>query len=277
MQVNGYAASMVTCTGHMLDSLWAPDRGGIRNVYADFNSMTFDIAVNALFGAEVATSAQGKTLTDSIREAFGHFTRRAATGFVVPEWLPTPDNLQYNGAVHRLDRYIFSLIASRRAELHAAAVTKGSGHSLGSPPDLLTALLLSQDEDGSRMEDGPMRDELMTLLIAGQETSAILLGWMCACLAWNPEAQEAAALEVQVCYCPFHMLSHVNGIVLACIYAYSDVVRTPGARSLWHCQWQQCLEPHARTPKPIQFHVVFTLTLIKSGMHRTYSLWNEKS
>ena len=38
----------------------------------------------------------------------------------------------------------------------------------------------------------------MTLLVAGQETSAILLGWMAAALAWHPEAQEEAAQEVQV-------------------------------------------------------------------------------
>jgi cytochrome P450 len=178
----------------MLDALWAPDRGGIRDVYADFKSLTFDITVDALFGAEVATSAQGKALTDSIHEAFGHFTRRAANGFIVPEWLPTPENLQFNGAVRRLDRYILSLIASRRAALENEGFSRGAAL-----PDLLTALLLAEDEDGSRMEDGPLRDELMTLLIAGQETSAIMLGWVCACLAWNPEAQEAAALEVQVC------------------------------------------------------------------------------
>jgi cytochrome P450 len=184
---------MVICTRRMLDAVWAPNRGGMRDVYADFKALTFDITVDALFGAEVATSAQGKALTDSIREAFGHFTRRAATGFVVPEWLPTPENLQYNGAVRRLDRFILSLIASRRGALETGRTSWSAD-----PPDLLTALLLAEDEDGGHMEDGPLRDELMTLLIAGQETSAIMLGWVSACLAWNPDAQEAAAREVQV-------------------------------------------------------------------------------
>lgn len=65
-------------------------------------------------------------------------------------------------------------------------------------PDLLEALLVSKDDDGSVMDDQALRDELMTLLVAGQETSAILMGWVCATLAWNPEVQENAAQEIQV-------------------------------------------------------------------------------
>lgn len=65
-------------------------------------------------------------------------------------------------------------------------------------PDLLEALLLSKDDDGSIMDDQSLRDELMTLLVAGQETSAILMGWVSATLAWNPKVQEEASQEVQV-------------------------------------------------------------------------------
>lgn len=57
---------------------------------------------------------------------------------------------------------------------------------------------MSKDDDGSVMEDQALRDELMTLLVAGQETSAILMGWVCATLAWNPEVQDHAANELQV-------------------------------------------------------------------------------
>ena len=186
---------MVACTQRMLRERWAPDRGGVRDVYADFNGLTFEITIEALFGSDVATGAQGAALTACIREAFEHFTQRAANGFVVPEWVPTPNNLQYNGAVRRLDRYIFDMIARRRAELRASG-------GVGASPDLLTALIESTDDDGTKMADGPLRDELMTLLIAGQETSAIMLGWTCACLAWHPEAQSAAAAEVEVRWTP---------------------------------------------------------------------------
>ena len=63
---------------------------------------------------------QGRQLTAAIKAAFEHFTDRAANGFVIPEWLPTPANVAYNGAVETLDGYVYALIASRRAALAAA-------------------------------------------------------------------------------------------------------------------------------------------------------------
>lgn len=162
---------------------------------------------------------QGRQVSDSIREAFEHFTQRAATGFIVPEWLPTPDNMRYNGAVHRLDTFIYSLINSRKAELAGQSQAANGAQQGGVPDDvyesvtpecLLDALLLSRDEEGRGMEEQALRDELMTLLVAGQETSAILLGWVCASLAWNPGTQAAAAAEVQVCF-PRHCCTPALG------------------------------------------------------------------
>lgn len=62
---------------------------------------------------------------------------------------------------------------------------------------LLDQLLLSRDDQGEGMGRSALRDELMTLLVAGQETSAILLAWACAFLAHYPEKQERAASEAQ--------------------------------------------------------------------------------
>lgn len=62
---------------------------------------------------------------------------------------------------------------------------------------LLEELITATDERGQGMGDEALRDELMTLLIAGQETAAIALTWTCAYLAHNPSAQESAAAEVQ--------------------------------------------------------------------------------
>lgn len=159
---------------------------------------------NCIFGdmvscSDVCAHAQGQQVSGSIREAFEHFSQRAASGFIIPEWLPTPDNMQYNGAVHRLDTFIYTLINRRKVELRDRGdIAKVEAGEEPSPDCLLDALLLSRDDDGRGMEDKPLRDELMTLLVAGQETSAILLGWICACLAWYPSAQAAAAAEVQV-------------------------------------------------------------------------------
>ena len=61
---------------------------------------------------------------------------------------------------------------------------------------LLDNLLLSKDERGDGLSMQSLRDQLMTLLVAGQETSAILLGWTTAFLASHPEVQAEAAAEV---------------------------------------------------------------------------------
>ncbi len=61
----------------------------------------------------------------------------------------------------------------------------------------LDNLLLSKDDSGEGLNLQSLRDQLMTLLVAGQETSAILLGWTTAFLAHNPDVQAKAAAEVQ--------------------------------------------------------------------------------
>lgn len=61
-----------------------------------------------------------RTSTGAIRTAFQFFSDRAATGFAVPEWLPTPANTAYSAAVRRLDAAVYGVIDRRAAELAAA-------------------------------------------------------------------------------------------------------------------------------------------------------------
>ena len=70
----------------------------------------------------------------------------------------------YFNAVSEIDRIVFRIIAERRA----------SGSDEG---DLLSMLLEAQDEDGTQMNDAQLRDEVMTLFLAGHETTALSLSW----------------------------------------------------------------------------------------------------
>eukprot|EP00198_Chlamydomonas_reinhardtii_P000787 XP_001690122.1 cytochrome P450 [Chlamydomonas reinhardtii] len=185
--VEAYGGAMVAATEDMMRRVWGP-AGGTRDVYADFNELTLQVTLEALFGFGSADEDAAQIVA-AVEKAFTFFTQRAATGFVIPEWLPTWDNLEFAAAVQQLDRVVYGMINRRRQELAAA-------FGAGVPSDLLTSLLLARDEDGSGMSDQALRDELMTLLVAGQETSAILLGWASALLAAHPEVQAAAAAEV---------------------------------------------------------------------------------
>ena len=73
----------------------------VRGVYEDFNALTLGVVADALFGADVR-GARAMEINAAIKEAFEFFGNRSSTGFIVPEWVPIPDNVRYN-AVARLD------------------------------------------------------------------------------------------------------------------------------------------------------------------------------
>src|SRR6185437_12001097 len=104
----------------------------------------------------------------------------------VPYRWPTPANRRSRRAIERLDQTVYRMIAERRAR-----GTDGD--------DFLSMLLHAQDEDdGSRMTDKQVRDEAMTIFLAGHETTANALIWTLLLLAQHPAAavrlrHEAAA------------------------------------------------------------------------------------
>src|SRR6185312_9851037 len=116
------------------------------------------------------------------REAF---LRRTAGLFKLPDWIPTIENLRALRAIRELNAIIYGIIAQRRA----------SGRDQG---DFLSMLLEAQDEDdGSRMTDKQLRDEALTLFLAGHETTAIALSWTLYLLAQHPEVDAKLAAELE--------------------------------------------------------------------------------
>jgi cytochrome P450 len=104
--------------------------------------------------------------------------------FALPRWVPTPENLRFRAARRALDSVVLSLIAERRR----------AGSDRG---DLLSMLLSARDEDtGEGLSDQQIRDEMMTLLLAGHETTALALSWTMHLLAQHPEVRNALEAEV---------------------------------------------------------------------------------
>ena len=102
----------------------------------------------------------------------------------LPAWIPTPTNIMVERAARRLDEIILTIIAHRRR----------SGEDRG---DLLSMLLHAQDEEsGRRMTDQQLRDEAMTLFMAGHETTANTLAWVWFLLANHPESEAALHAEL---------------------------------------------------------------------------------
>eukprot|EP00466_Bigelowiella_natans_P018037 jgi/Bigna1/138472/aug1.45_g13180 len=208
----------------MLDeaaSLFSAWSSGKKDVYREYNDLTLRIASRTLFGASVTGTEAGE-INDAIKTAFTFFSKRAANPLLqaLPSWVPIQENLEFADSVRRLDAAVFKIIQERRnmllldADSDCSNNISRSGSSSSSNSSsrsitredagplrrresveggLLDTLLLEKDEEGKGMTDESLRDELNTLIIAGQETSAILLAWTTALLAFNP----ASIIKVQ--------------------------------------------------------------------------------
>ena len=176
-RIASYAATMVEYTQRMLDG-WRD--GEERDVHREMMRLTLQIVGKTLFDADVESDAQevGKSL-ELLLEIGANFRR----AIFVPHWLPTPANLRVKREVAQIENILYRIIAERRA----------SGRDAG---DLLSMLLHAQDEDGSRMTDRQLRDETITLFLAGHETTASTLSWTWWLLAQNPAVEAKLHAEL---------------------------------------------------------------------------------
>lgn len=169
-QIAAFGRTMVDYTERLLGS-WSD--GQVRDIQADMMRLTLEIVAKTLFDSElggetVDVSAAMETLMHS-------FIASTASPVIVPRWIPTPMNIRVARTVRRLEQILYAIIAERRR----------SGEDHG---DLLSMLLQVQDEEsGRRMTDRQLRDECMTLFLAGHETTANTLAWAWFLLSGHPE------------------------------------------------------------------------------------------
>jgi cytochrome P450 len=160
---------MVAYTQEMIDG-W--HEGETRRFDTDMMKLTMRIVAKTLFDADVQGDAErvGATLAVILENT----NERINAVMNLPEWMPTPRRLATRSAVSELDSIINRIIAERRAN----KADRG---------DLLSMLLLAQDDDGSDMSDRQLRDEMMTIFLAGHETTAMALTWTWYLLAQHPD------------------------------------------------------------------------------------------
>jgi cytochrome P450 len=157
--------------------------GQTRDVHADMMAVTQAIVAKTLFDAVVSDTAWD--VGQALHVLTEDFSRRRTRLFELPGWIPTPARRRYRAAVEQLDRIVYDIIAARRR----------SGEDRG---DLLSILLAARDaDDGSRMTDQQVRDEIMTLFLAGHETTAVSLSWTWYLLAQHPAVEAQLVDEVR--------------------------------------------------------------------------------
>ena len=179
-RIAGYAASMVA----EVEPLTAGWRDGEeRDVHADMLALTLEVVTRTLFGADLRDGvAVVRAALATVLTTLNY--RLSTLLFMVPTVVPVPAHLRLRAAMRRLDRVVYGIIERRRRSGERRA-------------DLLGMLLDAEDEDGTRMTDRQLRDEVMTLMVAGHETTALSLSWSTYLLAGHPMADAALHRELE--------------------------------------------------------------------------------
>jgi len=173
-RLRGLVGSMARLTGDAIARWKAlPASGRTLDMHDEMTRLTFRIVGKTLCSTDVEGDAQaiGKAMTVAV-----HFANEYVEQLVrLPPWLPFPKNFRFKKALTTLDALVYRMIEEHRAE---------SDHE----GDLLGMLMSATDDgDGEGMTPKQLRDEVMTLVLAGFETTANALSWTLYLLTKHPE------------------------------------------------------------------------------------------
>ncbi len=206
-RIAAYGQTMVAETLRLLATWQA---GKTRDVALDMMGLTMAIATKTLFGAGVGAET-AQRLAPVLRDIGEYLNSRMySLLFLIPDTVPTPATLRYRRAVRALDAVIYDMIgrARRAAERQDGGrfASDGADGDGELPPDqeemdagaFLPMLLAAQDVDGGGgMTPEQLRDEVMTLFLAGHDTTALTLTWTFYLLSQHPAAAEALREELR--------------------------------------------------------------------------------
>ncbi len=174
-----FAERMVVAAEEMV-ARWVP--GQEIDVAHEYMHCTLRVVGETLLSTDV--TAEADTVGPALTTLLEHLIHRTTHPLALPEWVPTPRNLAFRRALERLDAVVLELIARRR---------RGGGPT----DDLLAMLMTMRDpETGEGMDDAQLRDEVMTIFLAGHETTANLLAWTTVLLGRAPEVERRLVDEL---------------------------------------------------------------------------------
>ncbi len=182
-RLEALVAKMARATETMADE-WSElaSHGETIDVAREMMRLTLEIASTTLFSVSTRGSADkvGGALSVALREA----VRRTFAIVELPLRVPTPRNVAYREAMRSLDSVVYGIIAERRK-------------APGGDDDLLSMLIDTRDEaTGEAMTDAQLRDEVMTLFLAGHETTANQLAWTFYLLSKHPAERRRLETEI---------------------------------------------------------------------------------
>ncbi|MEX1369422.1 MAG: cytochrome P450 [Nannocystaceae bacterium] len=176
------AQTMAQCVDERLDAWDARGHSAI-DVHEEMMQLTLRIVGRTLFGADLGSDLGdlGPAVTTCLHKA----NEYAESIVKLPLWVPTPSNLRFGRAKRRLDAIVNDIIEQRRRADEPR-------------DDVLGMLMAAVDDDGAPgMNDQQLRDEVMTLFMAGHETIATAMSWTFMLLHQHPEVAAKVRDEAQ--------------------------------------------------------------------------------
>lgn len=173
-----YGETMVRFTDRML---WGWQGGQELDLTEAMSRLTMEIIAQTVFDVDLHGDPRAGQVGHAVTTMLDEYGRQMTSAVRalmerLPVRLPVPGEARLHAAVRELDALMLALVAERRAE----------GADRG---DLLSMFLAARDEDGSGMTDAQLRDELITLFLAGHETTANTLAWALFLLSEHPEVE----------------------------------------------------------------------------------------
>src|SRR5271156_5998265 len=170
-RIEGYGTIMVAEARKRMEA-WS--EGAAIDVDFETNRLALDIVAKSVFGSDLSRDMDA--ISGSLDVLIEGFPKLMAPFAEYFDWLPTPSNLRYAGARRRLDGVVYRMIREHR---------EGGGD----PDDLLSLLLEARDESGAGLSEQQIRDEALTILLAGHETTANAIAWTFYILQRRPDTE----------------------------------------------------------------------------------------
>jgi cytochrome P450 len=177
-RIGAYAAAMADYSEELARA-WQTNT--VYDIDKEMAVLTMRIIARTVFDSDLL--GDGKVIADAVAELLHYIDRNFNDLVPLPDWLPTPQNRRTKYLIDLLNHQMQKYIDARRAD--------GGDHG-----DLLSMLLLAQDEDDSVMTDKQVRDEAMTFFGAGHETTAGTMTWVWLLLAQHPDVEAKLHAEL---------------------------------------------------------------------------------
>lgn len=178
-RLEGYIPSVMAITDRVVAS-WPV--GDTFDMHARTMGLSLEVAARTLFDSPVGDDVH--TIDHALNDILRELEARIRRPVLLPDALPLPGHRRYTRGIAAVETVIDRMIRARRERTDAVG------------RDFLASLMAARDVNGGQMSDRQLRDEAITLLLAGHETTALVLSWACYLLAQAPDIADRIADEV---------------------------------------------------------------------------------